>query len=180
MLRGDDMPVITVEEQLKDLPTRFPVAVIMQRTPSSVSVWSDYQWSAVGITVVQSQDTVAEEPLLVHEQDDTRQYLYYGFDVVLYLDECESYYHNLMSPEPGCYIVARQNEHDVPVPFQVSMSFDEAQAYQECDEEVYSVAIPPELYRWLEAYVLANYVATKRKKRKRQDWKNQHASGNRE
>lgn len=180
MLRGDDMPVITVEEQLKDLPTRFPVAVIMQRTPSSVSVWSDYQWSAVGITVAQSQDTVAEEPLLVHEQDDTRQYLYYGFDVVLYLDECESYYHNLMSPVPSCYIVARQNENDVPVPFQVSMSFDEAQAYQECDEEVYSVAIPPELYRWLEAYVLANYVATKRKKRKRQDWKNQHASGNRE
>jgi len=174
---GGEVTVITIEEQVKDLPTRFPVAVIMQRTPSSVSAWSDYQWSAVGITVVQNQVTEAEGPRLVHEQGDTRQYLYYGFDVALYLDECESYYHNLMSPEPGCYILTRQNENDVPVPFLVSMSFDEAQAYQECDEEVYAVAIPPVLYRWVEAYVLANYVATKRKKRKRQDWKNQHVSG---
>lgn len=171
------MTVMTIEEQVKDLPTRFPVAVIMQRTPSLVSAWSDYQWSAVGITVVQTQVAEVEEPQLVHEQGDTRQYLYYGFYVALYLDECESYYHNLMSPEPGCYILTRQNENDVPVPFLVSMSFDEAQAYQECDEEVYAVAIPPMLYRWVEAYVLANYVATKRKKRKRQDWKNQHASG---
>jgi len=149
----------------------------MQCTPSLVSTWSDYQWSAVGITVVQNQVTRADEPQLVHEQGDTRQYLYYGFKVCLYPDECESYYHNLMSPIPGCYIVTRQNENDVPVPFQVSMSFDEAHAYQECDEEVYAVNLPPELYRWVEAYVLANYVATKRKKRKRQDWKNQHASG---
>lgn len=171
------MTVITVEEQVKDLPTHFPVAIIMQRSPSLVSTWSDYQWSAVGITVVQNQVTRADEPQLVHEQGDTRQYLYYGFDVCLYPDECESYYHNLMSPIPSCYIVTRQNENDVPVPFQVSMSFDEAHAYQECDEEVYAVNLPPELYRWVEAYVLANYVATKRKKRKRQDWKNQPASG---
>ena len=146
---GGEVTVITIEEQVKDLPTRFPVAVIMQRTPSSVSAWSDYQWSAVGISVVQNQVTEAEGPRLVHEQGDTRQYLYYGFDVALYLDECESYYHNLMSPEPGCYILTRQGENDIPVPFKVSMSFDEAHAYQECDEDVYAVAIPPMLYRWV-------------------------------
>ncbi len=179
MQRGGDMSVITVEEQVKDLPARFPVAVIMQRKPSSVSAWSDYQWSAVGITVVQNQVANAEEPQLVHEQGDIRQYLYYGFDVALYLDECESYYHNLMSPVPSCYILTSQDENGVPVPFSVSMSFDEAHAYQECDEEVYAVALPPVLYRWVEAYVLANYVATKRKKRKRQDWKNEHANGGR-
>ena len=171
------MSVITVEEQVKDLPTRFPVAVIMQRTPSSVSAWSDYQWSAVGITVLESQAPGLQEPQLVYEEGETCQYLYNGFEVSLHMDECESYYHNLMSPLPRCYIMTRRNENDVPVPFQVSMSFDEAQAYQECDEEVYAVDIPPELYRWLEAYVLANYVATKRKKRKRQDWKDQHAKG---
>ena len=174
---GGEVTVITIEEQVKDLPTRFPVAVIMQRTPSSVSAWSDYQWSAVGITVVQNQVTEAEGPRLVHEQGVNAAEQAPDKIVCLYLDECESYYHNLMSPEPGCYILTRQNENDVPVPFLVSMSFDEAQAYQECDEEVYAVAIPPVLYRWVEAYVLANYVATKRKKRKRQDWKNQHVSG---
>ena len=167
------MPGMTVEEQIKGLPTYFPVAVIMQRVPSSVSTWSDYQWSAVGITVAPNQVSEVQEPQLIHALADTFHYLYSGFEVTLHLDECESYYHNLMSPAPRCYIVTRLDEHDVPVPFQVSMSFDEAHAYQECDEEVYAVDIPPELYRWVESYVLANYVATKRKKRKRDDWKNQ-------
>jgi hypothetical protein len=51
------------------------------------------------------------------------------------------------------------------------MSFDEAHAYVEGDDEIYDVDIPPELYVWVEAYVLINYVAEKRKKRKRVDWK---------
>jgi hypothetical protein len=168
--------VLTIEEQLKDLPTLFPVAVIMQRSPSIVSKWSEYQWQAVGITVVDNNSDEVEGPLLIHEQGETQQYLYRGFNVRLQLDECESYYHNLMSPNPRGYVVARENEEEVPEPFLVSMSFDEAHAYLEGDEEVYDIDIPPELYRWVEAYVLAHYVAVKRKKRKRQDWKNQHGS----
>ena len=113
----------------------------------------------------------------MYEQGDVRQYLYRGFNVSLHLDECESYYHNLMSPKPACYVVTHSNDNHVPTPFLVSMSFDEAHAYLESDEEVYAVDIPPELYRWLEAYVLAHYVAVKRKKRKRQDWKEQNANG---
>ncbi len=171
--------MITVEEQVKDLPRCFPVAVIMQRVPSSVTTWSDYQWSAVGITVDPDQASAMTEPQLVYAQGERRQYLHHGFEVTLYQDECESYYHNLMSPSPRCYIVTRLNEDEVPVPFQVSMSFDEAHAYQECDEEVFAVDIPPELYRWIESYVLANYVATKRKKRKRDDWKDQQPRGGR-
>jgi hypothetical protein len=171
------MTVTTIEEQVKGMPTIFPVAVIMQQHPSSVSAWSDYQWRAVGITVVQNPSGEAKEPLLVHEQGDTRQYLYHGFNVSLHLDECESYYYNLISPNPRCYVVTRNNEDEAPVPFLVSMSFDEAHAYLESDEEVYDVDIPPELYRWVEAFVLTHHVAVKRKKRKRQDWKNQHASG---
>ena len=171
------MTVITIEEQIKDMPAEFPVAVIMQQRPSNVSAWSDYQWQAVGITVTQHDSDDSPEPLLVYEQGDVRQYLYRFFNVSLHLDECESYYHNLMSPKPSCYVVTRQDESRVPVPFLVSMSFDEAHAYLESDEEVYDVEIPPELYRWLEAFVLAHYVAVKRKKRKRQNWKEQNASG---
>ena len=171
------MTVRTIEEQIKDMPAEFPVAVIMQQSPSSVTAWSDYQWQAVGITVGKDNSGETQEPLLVNEQGEVRQYLYRGFNVSLHLDECESYYHNLMSPKPSCYVVTRQDENHVPVPFLVSMSFDEAHAYLESDEEVYDVEIPPELYRWLEAYVLAHYVAVKRKKRKRQDGKEQNASG---
>lgn len=169
--------VTTIEDQVRDLPRLFPVAVIMQQRPSVVSAWSDYQWRAIGITVAQKEPDATQGPVLIHEQGDMRQYLYRVFNVCLHRDECESYYHNLISDNPRCYVVARHNEDGLPVPFLVSMSVDEAHAYLESDDTVYDVDIPPELYRWVEAYVLMHYVAVKRKKRKRQDWKNQHASG---
>lgn len=144
---------------------------MMQRRPSRLTVWSDYQWQAIGITVIQSGMEITDQAQLVHEDGDTRQYLYGGFEICLYIDECESYYHNLMSPTPRCYVVARKEENDTPTPFLVSMSFDEAHAYLECDEEVYDVDIPAELYRWTEAFVLTHYAPEKRVKRKRQDWR---------
>jgi hypothetical protein len=60
----------------------------------------------------------------------------------------------------------------VPRPFLVSLSFDEANAYLETDDvDVFPVAMPPELYRWIEAFVLAHYVPEPRRKRKRDDWR---------
>jgi hypothetical protein len=143
----------------------------MQRRPSRLTVWSDYQWQAVGIAVIQNGMENMDQAQLVHEDGDTHEYLYGGFEISLYIDECESYYHNLISPTPRCYVVAHKEDNDTPTPFLVSMSFDEAHAYQEGEEEVYDVDIPAELYRWTEAFVLTHYAPEKRVKRKRQDWR---------
>ncbi len=35
----------------------------------------------------------------------------------------------------------------------------------------HSVEIPPELYRWAEAFILTHYEAIKKKKRKLNNWK---------
>jgi hypothetical protein len=56
-------------------------------------------------------------------------------------------------------------------PFQVTLSYDEAASYMEVDEPVFSLPMPPEVYRWLEGYVLEHYVPERKKKRKRDDWK---------
>jgi hypothetical protein len=53
----------------------------------------------------------------------------------------------------------------------VTLSYDEAAAYTEVEEEVFAVPMPPEVYRWVENYVLEHYVPEKRRKRKRVDWK---------
>jgi len=37
------------------------------------------------------------------------------------------------------------------------------------------VPIPPELYRWAEAYVLTHYVAVKKTKRKLSNWRDPQA-----
>ena len=54
----------------------------------------------------------------------------------------------------------------VPVPVLVTLSFDEANAYGEGGATVYHVAIPAELYAWVERYVLTHYVPEKKYKRK--------------
>ena len=170
------MQKIQLQDFDDELPYSMPIGVIMEKKPSQ-HAWIDYSYKVIG--VVSSESSGDQEVKRIHQNQGVEHYLFSGLQLNLYVDVCESYYHNLMSPVPHCYIVTRADEHDVPVPFQVSMSFDEAHAYQECDEEVYTVDMPPELYRWVESYVLANYVATKRKKRKRQDWKNQHLKGGR-
>jgi hypothetical protein len=173
MTRRDFMSTITIEKQLQNMPKQLPVVVLMQRQPSKLNQWSDYQWDAIGVMAHSKEHHQIEGPQLVHDDGEVLQYLYTGFEVRLYIDECESYYYNLISPTPRCYVIARENDEQVPIPFLVSMSFDEAHAYMEMEDTVFVVDVPPELYRWTEDFVLMHYAPEKRKKRKRDDWKNQ-------
>lgn len=172
------MSVVYVEDVEQSLPDRFSISVIMEQTPS-VSPWADEHWEAIGVSAGAFGD---ESPhgasvVKIYEQNGVRHFLNTGFYIQLYVDECESYYHNLMVPSPRCFVVAEPDENEVPVPFLITLSFDEAQAYLEGDEVVYSVDIPPELYRWSEAFVLAHYVPQKKTKRKLKDWKAEAIEG---
>ncbi len=157
---------------MQTIPEYFPVSVIMESTPSK-SIWQDVSWDAIGVCgIATNQDqpeSLPGEQMMRH--GDMEQVIYNNLKLRLFLDECESYYHNLMSPRPGCFVIARENDEGRPVPFLVSLSFDEAHAYQEGDDLVYAVPIPAELYRWMEAYVIEHYAPVKRKKRKRTNWK---------
>lgn len=155
-----------------NLPSSFAVSVIMERRPSS-SPWVDYSWNAVGVAV--ADDDAGPEPQQVFAQDDIARFLYPGLRIELHKDECESYYHNLVSPTPRCFVIAELCDGEAPKPFHASLSFDEAHAYLEGDSEVYAVDIPPELYRWSEAYVLQHYAPEKKRKRKLTDWSEQQS-----
>ncbi|MCU7845882.1 MAG: DUF3305 domain-containing protein [Candidatus Thiodiazotropha sp. (ex Monitilora ramsayi)] len=160
------------------LPDTFAISIIMQESPSE-SPWLASEWEAVGILAGElREDDECQDAELVMSEGGIKQYLYRGFTIRLHVDECESYYHNLMSPSPHAYIVANTDDSERPLPMMVSLSFDEAHAYLEGDENLYTVPIPPEIYQWIEAFILAHYVPVKRTKRKRQDWRHQ-AQGNR-
>ncbi|MEZ5449047.1 MAG: DUF3305 domain-containing protein [Thiolinea sp.] len=160
------------ESSLQDapqLPDQLSVAVILEKRPS-VSPWAEAWWTVVAVVVGESRYT---ETTLLQERDGISQYLVPGLPVRLYRDECEGYYHNLQSPQPGCYVIAANDEQGRPVPQRVTLSFDEANSYLQGSTEVYAVPIPAELYRWTEAYVLEHYVPVKRKKRRLTDWNEQ-------
>jgi hypothetical protein len=168
-----DMNLHTVPDIDDDIQENFPVSVILQSKPAS-SRWVDVVWHAVGVVVGSRNDQAVDKPRLIHTEGEAKQYLCTGMDVALHIDECESYYHNLISATPRCYVVAHtENYDDMPEPFLVSMSFDEAHAYLEGEDQVYAVDVPAELYRWTEAFILAHYAPQQRKKRKRKDWRKQ-------
>ena len=170
------MEKVELKDFEEQLPERMRVAVMMERRPSS-HPWARYSYDAIGVVV---RDLDEEKAVTrVFQDGDIEHYLVTGLGLRLHVDECESYYHNLMSPEPGCFIVAEQPDDNeiLPLPYLVSLSFDEAHAYLEGDELVYSVPIPPELYKWAEAYVLTHYVATRKTKRKLKDWTEQGKPG---
>ncbi|MCP4125634.1 MAG: DUF3305 domain-containing protein [Gammaproteobacteria bacterium] len=159
-----------IEQTAAALPGAFTVAVILERTQSRTT-WVDHHWEAVGVAAAIGTHATASGAQKIYGKSDVQRYLYPGYPLQLHIDECESYYHNLMSPQPRCFVVADVDEDGVPQPVLVSLSFDEAHAYLEGEDEVYSVNMPPEIYRWVEAFVLAHYLPTKREKRNLTDWK---------
>jgi hypothetical protein len=160
---------------VESLPGSFPVAVVMERRVAK-SPWVDHVWSAGGITVGRHPST--DEPRLIREEGGVAWFLLGGFDVSLYVDECESYYYNLVSDTPRAYVLAHPaDDGGRPEPFRVSMSFDEAHAYLEGEDEIFAVDVPPELYRWTEAFVIANYFPQKKRKRKLRDWSAPESDG---
>lgn len=110
-------------------------------------------------------------PTLVRDTASAKEYLFSGLRLRLHKDESESYYHNLMASNPQLYVIARAaGDGERMEPFHVTASFDEGNAYLEADDEVYSVAMPPEVAVWIERFVLDHYVPEPRKKRKRRNW----------
>jgi hypothetical protein len=157
------------------LPEHFPVSVILESRPAK-SEWIDTVWKAIAVTIGSTSDVADDQPRLIRQEGDTKLYQCSGLRVALYKDECESYYYNLIADTPRCYVVAHIEDPDeAPEPFLVTMSFDEAHAYLEGDDDIYDVDVPPELYRWTEAFVLVHYAPEKRTKRKRKNWKQSDA-----
>jgi hypothetical protein len=153
--------------------TRFPVAAVLVRRKSN-SRWIDHSWNVTGIAVGRHADNTETRP--IRGSDDEAFFLVGGLDLALFVDECESYYFNLVSETPRAYVVAHVDDTDGPPrPFRVTMSFDEAHAYLEGEDEIFAVDVPPEVYRWTEAFVVAHYFPEKKRKRKLRDWSRDEA-----
>lgn len=154
-----------------NLPASMQMGVIFERFISD-SPWLQYRWDVAGVVAIEVAK--GDGFRQINEFEDRQLHLYESLVVALHKDECESYYHNMKSPQPGCFVVARRlsdDENEAPEPFLITLSFDEAHSYQEGDDLVYAVPIPAELYQWAEAYVIEHYAPEKRIKRKRNDWK---------
>lgn len=147
-----------------DVPAAFEVSVILEERFFAPGV----------VTHTEVVGVVAASPSgdgVIRSDEVSRQRLLAGFRLKLFPDEAESYYMNLTAEQPGVFVVCRQDEEGPLTPLLVTLSYDEAASYMEVEEPVFRVAMPPELYRWVENYVLQHFVPAQKKRRKREDWK---------
>jgi hypothetical protein len=151
--------------------TCFPVSVIVERRPANdAAPWARPQWGVVGVVAGEQLSAGEEGPVLVHSHDGCDQFLHKGYAVRLYRDSAESYWYNLVGRSPSLFVVCRENDDGDLEPFLVTANYDEAGAYMEADGIVHSTPVPPEIYQWLERYVVENFQPAERKKRKREKW----------
>lgn len=154
----------------------LPVAAVLVRRPSR-SQWASESWSVAGVVAGEVAATLDTTPRAIHSDGEETRYLCGGLTLQLHRDEGASYHHNLTTEAPSVFVICRESDHSsAPQPFLTTVSYDEAAAYLEGGDEVYPVPMPPEVYRWVESYVLAHYVPTPIVKRKRDDWRDPEAT----
>jgi hypothetical protein len=149
----------------------FPVSLLLEYHHTRTSAWSSGCWQVIAAVAGQRGLPQGRSAVPIHEDERGRQILCRGYRLSLHRDDAESYYCNLMGERPSLFVVCREEDGERPEPALVTASYGEAASYSEVDENVYAVPIPPEIYLWIEAYVLEHYVPEKRRKRKRDDWK---------
>lgn len=153
------------------VPETFSVSVIVEYRKARDNRWEDGHWQVSGVVAGSEAVDAGARARQLHALTEGRQYLWSGLRVQLHRDDAASYYFNLVSDNPRVFVICSQAEGQPPMPFIATLSYAEASAYMETDEMVESVEMPPELYRWAEAFVLQHYVPEKRRKRKRDNWK---------
>ena len=152
-------------------PLQYPVAVMVEFQAIHDNRWVDGRWLVTGVVAGEQIATDGIQSKRVHSGEAGQQYLWSGLSIELHKDDAESYYYNLISDNPGAFVICSEEPGEPLQPFIVTLSYGEATSYMETDVRVERVDMPAELYRRLEQYVLANYVPEKKKKRKRDNWK---------
>ena len=161
------------------LVSNFPVSIVMQHRIIENNVWLAEQWEAEAVIAGGSNADEIPEKTVSRIGKDEKKYIWANYQINLFADEAESYYFNIISDNPCVFVVCRDEEEDGElVPFKVSVNYDEASSFLELEEQVFKVPMPAEIYRWVEAFVVNNYVPVKRKKRKLEDWKGNHKKQN--
>lgn len=153
----------------------LPVSILMERRMAVLGQWQYPKWQATGILTCQQVAADRQEKILVHAEDGCEQYIWHGFSIVLHKDSAESYWYNLTGKFPSLFVICHADEKGELEPFCVTANYDEAGAHMEADDPVFSLPIPPDIYQWLEHYIVENHIPQEKKKRKRSGWKQESA-----
>ena len=127
------------------------IAVVMERV-AAPNAWEDWQFRVV--EVVPDEGAFGKVPRKLHDDGKTSQWLYPGFVLELFPDECKGYFLNLTSGRPAWFVSWRGVDDDPSMVevTGVSVSYIEADRRLFAEERVENVPLEAELCEWLRLF----------------------------
>ena len=137
--------------------------MVMERV-AAPNRWEDWQFRVVD--VVPDEGVFGAAPRCLVDDGKVSRWLYPGFTVELFPDECKGYYLNLTSGRPSWFVswVVDDADPSLPTLTGVSVSYVEADRRMASEERVETVALEPELCEWLRLFTNAHYRPEVRRK----------------
>ncbi len=137
-------------------PESIRVAAVIERV-AQPNTWQD--WSFRLAEVVPDQGSFGSAPRCLHDDGKTSRWLYPGFELALFADECKGYFLNLTSGQPVWFVFWVTDEADASMLKMtgISVSYIEADRRMTAEEVVENVPLEPELCEWLRVFTNAHF-----------------------
>ena len=151
-------------------PMRFPVTVLMQRTPMS-NRWVSERWEPVAVEPQPEGEGVRAPERIADDASGTR-WRFSGHLIELHPSEVEGYFLNLAAPEPKVFVMWRladDGEEPAARPWIVTVSYNQAARMLDGGEQVDAIPLPMALRAWIEPFIAENYKPEPRRKVRRND-----------
>lgn len=139
----------------------LPVAVMIA-SPAGDNARDPMLWMASGVVVGAQFAADERSSVRVRSGPAGELFLWRGFSLRLRATQAEDYALNLGGDRPEVFVIGSFSPERGFEPFEVTVSLDDAQGLdstelRSSDEIVLSAAMPPEVFRWLEAFVATHY-----------------------
>jgi hypothetical protein len=149
---------------------RFPVAVIIERTPV-VNRWISERWEPVAVEPA-ADDAATAGPARISDDATGTRWRFGGYAIELHRSEAEGYFLNTSSANPKIFVMWREvGEAAIPAirPEVVTVSYNEAARLLDGGEHVDAVPMLPDVLAWMAPFVAEHYKPEPKRKVKRND-----------
>ena len=157
--------------QMSTSASRFPIAVIMQRTPLE-NRWVSERWDPVAVLPLAAGAPTMSAPACIRDDATCTQWRFDGHALELHPSEAEGYHLNLVAPDPKVFVNWRTHDDpaDPPVfPVIVTVSYNEAARMMDGGERVDAVPLPEAVREWMTPFVAEHYKPEPKRKVRRND-----------
>ena len=153
------MDVPSAESVPRDGPGVRPgiaVAVVMERV-TQPNQWEDFSFRVT--EVIPDEGVFGSAPRKLFDDGKHSRWLYPGFRIELFADECKGYFLNLTSGRPAWFVMWRRDESDpsLALPQAVSVSYIEGDRWMSAEEHVDNVPLADPLCEWLRVFTNGNF-----------------------